>query len=721
MKSTITSSNKWRENTPKGLFPPIFWGTARRRHHRPTPRTLSRFPALFSPRRPQKKKIFGPRRLCPIIEGDKTSIIAGDVLLKRPSYQQTKKILLIVAGLSLVGVGAAQGNCNPPCSSPCDSVENYRTCVQDNVEQPTEDLDLSEEGFFSKKEDSASNEPLRYCQIYLRNVNEASTDTPRALFIKSVKENPSTQFTKDNTKDNTKGNIETFLKKVLKARTATKNFPKPFPHADSDGEPKSIDEAKAIIKKDLTLAAKYVFNCEAMIKVMHKYKNPLEKSGIRPDHTASFDGRLTCSQYNVAAIDYVGCSTFANTYSAFFVGKNGLQAIQGAQTQSEGAKLTQNIMNQGTEADPLAGIKAQKDMTETQKDMAHQRLTLDTTKMATLGSILYNIPSANDIIDECSRVAPGAYLTAVNEVAALAGIEKPTNIKIASGCEELLEEGQLLQNQESISKMAALLGEAGVDMLKSTVEAQLLDKQGKLLDGALQRVEEFTPGQGPFADLQQAQCEADPTVAGCAGLGGSAQLSDLGGGINLNFNGGIGSTGGEDGGIDLADSGDNAISDQELKRTPGSIGSPVTEIDKKFGFADSAASPGGVKAGAVPQGGGTGSGSTSAAGIGGKSGDGGAGGEGGPAPYKETKIGYSEGGGLNYAGGKNDGDRSEKKKDFNPFEKLFGKEKKGNKVLNFRDLASVGVGSQNSDLFKRISRRYAVVRDNKRLLDLNRY
>ena len=51
---------------------------------------------------------------------------------------------------------------------------------------------------------------------------------------------------------------------------------------------------------------------------------------------------------------------------------------------------------------------------------------------------------------------------------------------------------------------------------------------------------------------------------------------------------------------------------------------------------------------------------------------------------------------------------AEKKKSTNPFEKMFAK-KNGNNVINFRNVASSGIGSKKGSLFTRISTRYEVV------------
>ncbi|MCR9205534.1 MAG: hypothetical protein NXH75_13205, partial [Halobacteriovoraceae bacterium] len=217
-----------------------------------------------------------------------------------------------------------------------------------------------------------------------------------------------------------------------------------------------------------------------------------------------------------------------------------------------------------------------------------------------------------------------------------------------------------------------------------------------------------------FPEETASECLVDPNAEGCIGpntpgfegfrnggfnatVGGSANLGDNGLAANLDDDEGTGSSAG---------------ANRDL--IPNSLGTVEALGNGDNSFEGGLAGAGSIKAGQAAAGG-AGGGAPAGGGGGAFGGGGGAGGQPGkkkPSGIKNIKI-KTKGDGLGVVGGRGRIGAS-KKKSSNPFAKLLGKNKKGNKSLSFRGPAQVG--GKKGSIFQMISNRYSVVNKKDRLL-----
>ncbi|MDD0852373.1 hypothetical protein HBN50_04650 [Halobacteriovorax sp. GB3] len=281
---------------------------------------------------------------------------------------------------------------------------------------------------------------------------------------------------------------------------------------------------------------------------------------------------------------------------------------------------------------------------------------------------------------------------------------------------------ELLQNSQyghDAAKQAMI--EMGVKAVEQVAQSAILNSQADNIDTAIKKVDAFEPVDWtpPTGELTATECQANPEREGCTAtsLGRTSNYTDTG----LTITGGGSATisnGSGDNDSDMALD-DPTSSSKDYASTDFQLGSAISNTDKGGDFETSPSAAATVKSGDTAQGGG--------------GGGGGVGSVQAPPPAKtagaqqkaafvgkasKANYGGSSGGSLAYSGG---GSRAKSKKSSsssNPFDKLFNKKKaNGNDVMNFRGLASEGIGGKNGSIFTRVSTRYGSVQEKGRLLE----
>ncbi|EQC48038.1 hypothetical protein [Bacteriovorax sp. Seq25_V] len=456
----------------------------------------------------------------------------------------------------------------------------------------------------------------------------------------------------------------------------------------------------------------------------------------------SFDGRIKCSNVGPETIDYDECMNVLNAYNGAQIVQTGNDAVQQFRTQSYQQDQQLKMMNANpTEEDTSTlALKAQKDGIGKLQDMAEERRALQAAKLLMMVSLAKQMPQNADAIDLCSTNKSGAgkvdellrsiasiKIEGDNKTLAEYVTEGAGTLKVNSAEEEcqlsfnLTTAHGILQNQSTISTAYAIAAEAGVEVAKEQVAVTMLGKQKKLLGSIINKVEDADVIDLPegFASQEELMnfCDLNPMAVECNGLG-TGFTTHIGGGGAISINGSIGTNtadagSGEGSAIDVGNGGANSAIDPEDIATSTVGGS----IDKASGFVDGPAAKAKVTSAQVGSGaGGGGAGGASAAGLSGGSGSNGAAPSSG-SRYKSPKISYTGGGrSLSFSGGSGAKKSSNSKDTGNPFAKMFGKNKGAGNVINFRDLASQGIGGKKGNIFERITNKYSEVNKDDRLL-----
>lgn len=275
------------------------------------------------------------------------------------------------------------------------------------------------------------------------------------------------------------------------------------------------------------------------------------------------------------------------------------------------------------------------------------------------------------------------------------------------------------QNGHDAAKQAMI--EMGVKAAEQVAQSAILNSQADNIDSAIKKVDAFEPVDWtpPTGELTATECQANPEREGCTAtsLGRTSNYTDTGltitGGGSATISNGSGDS---DSSMALDDP---TSSSKDYASTDFQLGSAISNTDKGGDFETSPGAAATVKSGDTAQGGG--------------GGGGGVGSVQAPPPAKtagaqqkaafvgkasKANYGGSSSGSLAYSGG---GSRAKSKKSSsssNPFDKLFNKKKaNGNDVMNFRGLASEGIGGKNGSIFTRVSTRYGSVQEKGRLLE----
>jgi hypothetical protein len=298
------------------------------------------------------------------------------------------------------------------------------------------------------------------------------------------------------------------------------------------------------------------------------------------------------------------------------------------------------------------------------------------------------------------------------------------NQEIANHCTEFLMNGThaLLQNQEAKDKIKGAMIMAGVDIAKYLAQAALLKKQAGKIGDAIDKVEAFTPEDMAYddQDVLTTECQINPSAPACRTPGLASARGFYDGGITISGFQGGGQTTATASTDDKTSDDSSAVGTTAGGPTVPGLGGIDNPVAKASGL-DRNNLPGAASSKSTAGGGGGGGGGGSVPNGSAPSGGGGsvAGGGGGQAaiPSGGKKIAYSgsSSGSLSYGGGSSR-KKITKKKSANPFGSLLGKKRSKGGVLNYRGIASKGIGSKKGSLFNMISTRYSNVNKEKRLM-----
>jgi hypothetical protein len=514
-------------------------------------------------------------------------------------------------------------------------------------------------------------------------------------------------------------------------------------------DPKSIQKLNAI-KEELEGVYASSINdmreCLAYMAVLKEnFKSGEDIKSLRKrPKIASMDKKIACYSAGIETIDYDECENLKNAQDAALMTLKANDVYQKFEASEfaheQQMKLIQANSGDGSKDVTTMALKSQKEALEEQKKMAETNQALHAAKltaMLSFGESLIDYEELNGLCASSKKV--GTWLTEKDKSPQIEAFDKllVTGSPDTGSAESLCETGlahiqdDIIPNQAQKIKARQIAAEAGIDVMKNVMAADMLEDQADMVDATINKINNYEVTDLPnVANMTQDQlrtfCEVNPNHPECGtgfGGGNSTQITNPGG---LVFTGGLDGSNelniandGEAGPvIDTADGDQSTATDS--KRTPTSRA--VANTNTKGGLADPSPSAAKVTQGG-PNGGGGGAGGGGVSSGGGISGggDGGPTGPGGLAPSdtKRFKNGYIGGGrSLAFTGGRgNRGSSSKSKKDFNPFAKMFKKGGKNGKVVNFRDLASSGkIGGRRGNIFDRITNRYGVVQKRNDLL-----
>lgn len=507
---------------------------------------------------------------------------------------------------------------------------------------------------------------------------------------------------------------------------------------------------------------KVIENCQGFLATTTYEEGIFDDTDYsRQGSKASFDGKIKCITSGGETQDYPGCSKMVNAYDALFVGRkvlDGYQAVDYAGfQQKERGKVDED---QGQ--DLTISLKAQRNTTDKQKELATQKIATEGAALATLMGFYTAMPSLDNLVEHCTskvkedhlnKIRDGfvgyqdkiisagfigaypnaGYLHNETNSAANGGIYTPTKIDVSDDnlrtsneiCQTIIvnnpsQEFSKNEKARQAAKMAMVA--AGVDIAKYGATIAILDKQSGLLDDAINKVNAFAPPDTTYSqdDLIKFECDVNPNLPKCPGAGDGLRANGFyDSGINIGGMNRATSDANHD--LDVADAGArNAASDNTdgvHGNSLGTLGTGINRGNNSGGLADNGASAATVKkGGGGAGGGGGGAGGGSAAPP---SNPGGGGGQKSAMPRgrKNSRRKYV-GGGSTFKYGSGRGSRSSKKKSANPFKNMFNKKRKnGGKVLNYRGLASKGIGSKSGSIFDMLSHQYQSVNKRGRLIE----
>jgi len=431
-------------------------------------------------------------------------------------------------------------------------------------------------------------------------------------------------------------------------------------------------------------------------------------------------GGVQCQSNGVETVDYEPCKSYNNHKSIFDVSQQAFNSGQQMYFQSKSMDRAAEASKNGAK-DPTAPLKFQKDSLSDQSDMLQTRGAIDAAKAGMIISDFNSMPSMEDVTSKCTG------LNTINNNP-LEGTQDSTDLE--KYCKEKLvvagnDSFTFLMNERQKDKMKADMIKAGIDSLANMAMANLADKQAGKVGNAIAKVEEFKPELTPGIEdaVLVDFCKTAPTDPKCASVKLERDISGIGdqsinfgsGGTGISYSDGSKGTTGSNGAI--------SNNDPTKRNTNGVVGSAIKSAGNSNEL-ETVASAGSVKEGSAlgggPGGGGPGGGSAGLSGSGSSPT-----GPQGPTtitPGSSNKLFYGGGGGVGVSSVGGLGLKSGSKKGddkSNPFGSLFdkGKGQNGEKVLNFRGVASESVADKSGNIFEMISNRYNSVNNEKRLLE----
>lgn len=467
---------------------------------------------------------------------------------------------------------------------------------------------------------------------------------------------------------------------------------------------------------------------------------------------------IKCKHFGPETHDFLECKRIVNFLDGFVIGKQVMGVQQQFRAGSAAIDAQSDLAKKAREQGGLKVVDTmgvQRDSLEQQGNLMYEMAAFDAAKAGTLMSMISGFPRPSGLIESCTSSFTGTSFTnATTTLTTLAekiaravagpapeGAEdtKYTNSlsnitsnsrALGGGSEGALtpesvctaaigtgngQNNKLFVNQKMIETVRGIAVKAGLEAMANGAKGMLLHDQAKMVDDAMNDIQEFEPPEFPVAEFPEetaSECLVDPNAEGCIapntpgfeGFRNGSFSANIGGSANLG-----------DGTLaaDLDDDASSTSAGAKRDLIPNSFGSVEAQGNSDNSFEGGVAGAGSIKAGQAAPGGG---GGAPAGGGGGAFGGGGGANKAAaakkPSGIKNIKI-KTKGDGLGVVGG-NGRIGASKKKAANPFAKLLGNNKKGNGSLSFRGPAQVG--GKKGSIFQMISNRYSVVNKKNRLL-----
>ena len=549
-------------------------------------------------------------------------------------------------------------------------------------------------------------------------------------------------------------NIAGRWNKTLVRFQKEKDFNCYLKHAGSDSEPVALPEGE--FSERLGKYLDFVYQCEALIamsghsdlknhdvrsksvqetssmtqnmEACQNHPNPAQCMAIQQGQQGIMGAQLRCRHNGVETQDYSACKKIVRTIDGFFIAKQANKSIQEVRAvdhqQEEQMKLQQKAFS-GQGVSNKDALGSQKSSVEQQSRLAYERAALDGAQLATITAMYQAMPDKESLYKECKEA------DIYNQVNQFVGASHNPLPSLYDSSDEICHNviskyagHALLLNQEAKDAIKLVIAKSTLSAVENVAKGKLLSNQANRIQEAIDGIEEKEKPDlsHHFAGQELFQkCQLDPSAEGCPKEEGTQKTHDM---INTQFSFG-GVQGNADGGRlnETPEAGDRSIANTPsggriLPDRIGQINSPRGNNDNDF--LDPPPRPGRAKKGEGGGGGGGGAGggagSASLARGGDTPGAGGPQGGSGGSGKRDVKLNFSGSGAgaLRLSGGNfNNGKKKPAPK--NPFDKLFGKNKKknkGNDVLSFKK----GVGKKDKSIFTMLSQRYDTVVKNKRLL-----
>ena len=464
--------------------------------------------------------------------------------------------------------------------------------------------------------------------------------------------------------------------------------------------PLDAEEGKGEISLDdqgdrrMTLDTAEVAHCESY-HAMAKFGTDDFTNEVGDNEKISLDGKFRCVRPTAWTVDYESCKTLINTYDgAMATEQIGGVALQAADMVKQNEIQTEVMQKQAEGEGQTAAMDAMQQTAEYKSKQELGKSVFYGAQVATFTTMLGTYTTPSRIADQCN----GGYWCA-----RATGVYMPMFDSLKT---------EFFANQEVKNKFYQYIIETSGKAAVAGILAANYKKQAEMVGEVKENyvLPEYG-NNGPR--IQMSYCQFNPTAKGCRGSG---ERFKNGGGYEFGGFNGVGNTGDDlsVGGAEVADGigEDKAMSAAERKK--------LDDLTKLMGEGGGAKVKSGFEApGAAKV---TAGGGGSAVNAGGASASGGGGGGGGAGGGVNTagksnmaartgNVTFGQGGGLTFRGGKGGSSQAKDKKSANPFSSLFGKDSKSREVAS----GANDIAPQNSSLFDKISKRYGIVKEEKRI------
>jgi hypothetical protein len=304
-----------------------------------------------------------------------------------------------------------------------------------------------------------------------------------------------------------------------------------------------------------------ILKCEALrlITAEHRYKKENIKAGTLK---ASSGGLMTCKNQEQPELcliqaahgqsqqlvceseggetqDYSACRYLLQAIDGFFYAKQANIGLQGIRHGKEGNKLQKDLSILAQEKRFLPtekALEAEKKILLHKALLAKERAFIDSSEVATLATLLANFPTSSKLIEKCQRSAKnfnqimtmttGPWVSQYEGKAITTQVDQKTlQSNPQSLCVSVVNKTQhyVLMNEEVIQKVKSIILKSGIDALKHAGINKLLHQQAEQVQETIDQIESFKSPQFPIPQEAKAflpiscgdkECEPDLGIKG---------------------------------------------------------------------------------------------------------------------------------------------------------------------------------------------------------------